>query len=197
MAQPATVLTLALRNGFHAAMEIVHSPSNRRLDLRRNERESILGASISGIAKQNKLIPLQIGGIEDHIHVLVGAPASPSKIAQLLKGGSSVWIHKQFPLLASFAWQDGYGGFTVSKPGLEEVMDYIRNQRKRHSRMADAIGVACRVWNDTAAHARVIAVLESRLRNGEPLEPRLLHELSVAYAASGNTLFARRVGIQD
>ncbi|MEW5978378.1 MAG: transposase [Acidobacteriota bacterium] len=78
--------------------------------------------------------PIQIGGIEDHVHVLVQAPATlaPSKIAQLLKGGSSLWMGTQFPEIRHFAWQDGYGAFTVSRSNLSDVGEYIRNQREHH-----------------------------------------------------------------
>src|SRR5205823_12192554 len=70
---------------------------------------------LGGIARANGMKPLKTGGIEDHIHMLVGAPPTmaPSKIAQLVKGGSSLWIHDTFPELAEFGWQDGYGAFTV------------------------------------------------------------------------------------
>ena len=89
---------------------------------------------LSGIAKENKMTPVKIGGIEDHIHALVGAPAtlSPSKIAQLLKGGSSKWIHQTFSNLRDFAWQDGYGGFSVSKSQIDGVANYIATQREHH-----------------------------------------------------------------
>jgi REP element-mobilizing transposase RayT len=77
---------------------------------------------------------IQIGGVEDHIHALVNASAtlSPSQIAQFLKGDSSKWIHEEFPTLRNFAWQDGYGGFTVSKSNLPDVVRYIQNQREHH-----------------------------------------------------------------
>jgi REP-associated tyrosine transposase len=77
---------------------------------------------------------LQVGGFDDHIHVLVMAPPilSPSQIAQYLKGDSSKWIHETLPELRDFAWQEGYGAFTVSKSNLESVAGYIRNQREHH-----------------------------------------------------------------
>ena len=77
---------------------------------------------------------LQVGGIEDHIHALVTAPStlSPSQIFQVLKGGSSKWIHLEFPDLKGFAWQDGYGAFTVSKSNIPAVIGYIQNQREHH-----------------------------------------------------------------
>jgi putative transposase len=89
---------------------------------------------IGGIARKQKITALQIGGLEDHIHALVVAPArlSPSEIAQYLKGDSSKWIHEEFQKLRGFEWQDGYGAFTVSKSQIPEVVNYIKNQRERH-----------------------------------------------------------------
>jgi len=100
------------------------------------EIEQRVWAYIGGIARKNKMMALQVGGVEDHIHALVMAPAtlSPSKITQLLKGDSSLWLHTEFSSLRDFAWQDGYGAFTVSKSSLPEVISYIQNQRRHHSK---------------------------------------------------------------
>jgi putative transposase len=80
------------------------------------------------------MTPLKNGGIEDHVHIVVGLPPTmaPSKAVQLLKGGSSLWIHETFPELAEFAWQDGYGAFTVSKSQLPDLITYVINQREHH-----------------------------------------------------------------
>lgn len=98
--------------------------------------EPRIWAYLGGIATKNRMKPIQIGGVDDHVHVLLGAPATfaPAKVAQLIKGGSSAWIHTEFPELKNFAWQDGYGAFTVSKSGLPKVKDYILNQRDHHQR---------------------------------------------------------------
>jgi REP element-mobilizing transposase RayT len=89
---------------------------------------------IGGIAKTHKMTALQVGGIEDHIHALVIAPPTfaPCEIAQILKGESSKWIHQEFATLRDFAWQDGYGAFTVSKSKIPDVRVYIENQREHH-----------------------------------------------------------------
>jgi putative transposase len=91
-------------------------------------------AYIGGIARAHKMTALQVGGVENHIHALVTAPATvaPAQIAQYLKGDSSKWIHDEFPNLRGVGWQDGYGGFTVSKSNLPEVVRYIQNQRDHH-----------------------------------------------------------------
>lgn len=95
---------------------IIFSTKNREKHISQKIEERVW-AYIGGVARAHKMTALQIGGVEDHIHALVTAPAtlSPSEIAQFLKGDSSKWIHEEFPALRHFAWQDGYGGFTVSK----------------------------------------------------------------------------------
>ena len=112
---------------------IVFSTKNRDR-LIAPEVEQRIWAYLGGIAKENKMKPLQIGGVEDHVHVLLGAPATlaPSKIAQSIKGGSTGWIHDTFPLMKGFGWQDGYGAFTVSKSNVPEVAVYIQGQREHH-----------------------------------------------------------------
>lgn len=98
--------------------------------------EQRVWAYIGGVARQHDMTALQVGGIEDHIHVLVLAPPvlSPSQIAQYVKGDSSKWIHETFPTLRHFAWQTGYGAFSVSKSGVSSVVGYIQNQRQHHAR---------------------------------------------------------------
>ena len=79
---------------------------------------------------------LQVGGIDNHVHALTSSPPvlSPSKIAQFLKGDSSHWIHREFQALNNFAWQDGYGVFTVCKSHAPKVIEYIKNQRVHHEK---------------------------------------------------------------
>jgi putative transposase len=112
---------------------IVFSTKNRELWIKPDVEQRIW-AYLGGIAKENKMKPLQIGGFDDHVHVLLGAPAvlAPAKIAQFIKGGSSAWIHETFPGMADFGWQDGYGAFTVSKSNVPSVIEYIQGQREHH-----------------------------------------------------------------
>jgi REP element-mobilizing transposase RayT len=100
------------------------------------EIEARVWAYIGGVARAHHMTALQVGGIDDHIHALIMAPPTlaPSQIAQYIKGDSSKWIHETFPVLHRFAWQEGYGAFTVSKSGLEAVVHYIQHQRTHHQR---------------------------------------------------------------
>jgi len=98
------------------------------------EIEDRIWSYLGGISRENKIAPLQIGGVDDHVHLLLGVPPTIaiSKVAQLMKGGSSAWIHDTFANLQRFAWQDGYGAFTVSKSSVPDVRTYILNQRDHH-----------------------------------------------------------------
>lgn len=89
---------------------------------------------MGGVARANETTALQIGGVDDHCHALIMASPTiaPSRIAQFLKADTSKWIHETFPSLAGFAWQGGYGAFTVSKSGIPNVVNYIRNQPDHH-----------------------------------------------------------------
>jgi putative transposase len=103
----------------------------------RRDIEDRVWQLVGGIARRHEMLALKVGGIEDHLHSLIWAPPkfAPSQIAQILKGESSKWIHEVFSRLKSFAWQDGYGAFSVSKSDIPEVIAYIENQREHHRKM--------------------------------------------------------------
>ena len=89
---------------------------------------------LGGIARENGMKALAIGGVADHVHVLISLPPpmSMSKAIQLLKGNSSKWIHETFPALRTFAWQEGYGAFSIGISGIEETRGYIQSQEEHH-----------------------------------------------------------------
>jgi putative transposase len=94
--------------------------------------EERLWGYLGGIAKQNQSTPVAIGGVEDHVHLLLGltANASVSTILQRIKGGSSVWAKDHLPGCTGFGWQDGYAAFSVSRSMVSGVEKYIREQRE-------------------------------------------------------------------
>ena len=111
----------------------VFSTKNREPVLFGETRER-LWAFMGGIARENKMKAQAIGGVADHIHLLIALPPalSISKAVQIIKGSSSLWIHQTFPKLRGFAWQEGYGAFTVSVSHLKETIAYINNQEEHH-----------------------------------------------------------------
>jgi len=96
--------------------------------------EKRLWQYMGGIAKKHDIIPYCIGGVEDHAHMLLFLPRtlSVAQTIKLIKRGSSFWVHSTFPILGNFAWQEGYGAFSVSYSNLEKVKQYIENQREHH-----------------------------------------------------------------
>lgn len=112
---------------------VVFSTRNREPWIAR-EYEARVWDYLGGVAKQNDIAPVKIGGVADHVHLALRIPQtlSVSDAVKAIKGGSSKWIHDTFPKLSGFGWQDGYGAFTVSKSRLPEVVDYIATQREHH-----------------------------------------------------------------
>jgi putative transposase len=111
----------------------VFSTKNRAPIIVENVRER-LWAFMGGIARENQMKARCIGGIMDHVHLLVSMPTTLSiaKGIQLIKGGSSVWVHETFPEAQNFAWQEGYGAFSVNVSHLDETISYIKNQEEHH-----------------------------------------------------------------
>jgi putative transposase len=89
---------------------------------------------MGGIAKQNGVFPKCVGGVADHVHLLLALPTTLAiaKAIQLIKTGSSGWIHQTFPTLRNFAWQQGYGAFTVGVSQVPETIQYIEQQQEHH-----------------------------------------------------------------
>jgi REP element-mobilizing transposase RayT len=112
---------------------VIFSTKNREPWIRQDIEQRVW-SYLGGIARENDMKALLVGGIENHVHLLLGIPAavSVSKALQLIKGGSSGWMKESFPGMGGFAWQDGYAAFTVSKSQLAEVETYIRGQREHH-----------------------------------------------------------------
>jgi len=82
---------------------------------------------LGGIARESRMMALVVGGVQDHVHILLSIPAtlSVAKSSQLLKGNSSEWIHDTFTEHWDFEWQEGYGAFSIGISGLEDTTKYI------------------------------------------------------------------------
>jgi REP element-mobilizing transposase RayT len=108
--------------------------TKRREPLLNSELRERLWPYLGGIAKENRMKALAIGGVADHVHMLVSLPPtiSAAKAVQLLKGNSSKWIHETFPHLRSFEWQEGYGAFSIGVSAVDATVSYIRNQDVHH-----------------------------------------------------------------
>jgi REP element-mobilizing transposase RayT len=95
---------------------------------------------LGGIARENGIPALAVGGAADHVHLLLSLPrtVSVAKAVQLLKSGSSKWIHDSFPGKGNFAWQEGYGAFSVGVSQRAATVRYIQAQAEHHQRISFA-----------------------------------------------------------
>jgi REP element-mobilizing transposase RayT len=116
-------------------MHVTFSTKNRSLAIT-SDLESRLWPYIGGIAKENKMKALAIGGTADHVHALLALPGMMSfaKAVQLIKGGSSKWVNDTFPRHQKFGWQEGYGAFSVSASQAPRTIAYINSQKEHHRR---------------------------------------------------------------
>ena len=101
---------------------------------RRNRYDASLYAYLGGLVKESKGVPIKINGTSDHVHMLISLPptVSVSDAMRFIKTNSSKWASKRFGV--PFAWQTGYGAFSVGKSQVSEVAKYIENQKKHHRR---------------------------------------------------------------
>jgi REP element-mobilizing transposase RayT len=93
-----------------------------------------LFAHLGGILREEGGIPLEINGMPDHVHILIKLRPD-SRLCDVLravKARSSFWVHKSSPALEQFAWQTGYGAFSVSQSQAEKVRRYIQKQQEHH-----------------------------------------------------------------
>jgi len=95
---------------------------------------SRLYAYLGGAIRDEGGTALAIGGVEDHIHILarLRQDKAVSAVIGAIKANSSGWIHREFPDLSAFAWQQGYAVFTVSKSQARHVKVYIAGQEEHH-----------------------------------------------------------------
>ena len=106
-----------------------------RLRLIQREWESRLHTYLGGIIKGLDAIPLEINGIEDHVHSLVRTKSKHriDYFLRDLKGESSLWVRKE--ITRTFEWQKGYGAFSVSPTAVDSVRRYIQGQKEHHRRI--------------------------------------------------------------
>ncbi len=117
-------------------MHIVFSTKNRTPDIT-PDMANRLHAYMATIVSNKFGFLLRIGGVENHVHLLVDMKPAVAAAIMLrdLKAGSSAWVHETFPQKRFFAWQAGYGIFSVSESGKDSVIEYINRQAEHHQRM--------------------------------------------------------------
>jgi len=94
-----------------------------------------LHAFLGGAIRQLGGVPEAVGGVQDHVHLLIGLRATHclADVVREIKSVSSRWVHEEMRS-AAFTWQEGYGALTVSASLRNEVRDYIARQEEHHRR---------------------------------------------------------------
>lgn len=107
-----------------------------RLPLITPEIEGRVYAALSEKCREHKCVPLAIGGIPDHVHILLQAhqTAAIATLVKELKGSTSHLVTHAVARGLPFRWQGAYGAFTVSAEGVPAVRSYIAAQKDHHSR---------------------------------------------------------------
>ena len=113
---------------YHLVFGTKNREPSIAIEWRKNLHDYLAG-TISGLGG----FPQGVGGVADHVHLLVGLRATHclADVMRDLKKASSLWVHKHIGL-QSFAWQEGYAAFTVSATAREGVQSYIANQEDHH-----------------------------------------------------------------
>ena len=96
--------------------------------------QSDLYSYIGGILRKRKHVLLAAGGVEDHVHLLIGMHQTQSiaDCVRDVKSNSSSWVHENYSRLKDFSWQTKYGAFSVSQSSVKDVTRYIENQHEHH-----------------------------------------------------------------
>ena len=115
---------------------VIFSTKDRR-PLIQPEWRSDLHAYLGGIIRELGGKATAINGPADHVHLLVSAPAalSVAEMVRVLKTNSARWINRECGGKKGFAWQTGYGAFSVSQSNVPAVVKYIQEQVEHHRRV--------------------------------------------------------------
>ena len=118
-------------------IHLVFSTKQRRPFLGDAQLQGELHSFLGGISKQLDCPPTRVGDATDHVHILarLGRTISQADWVKELKRVSTHWLKKERAGFADFAWQAGYGAFSVSQSNLADVERYILEQAKHHQRM--------------------------------------------------------------
>jgi len=112
----------------------VFSTKDRRPFLRDKSLREELHRYIGGILSRLECQTIIVGGVEDHVHLLcaLSRTCDAASMIKEVKRGSSLWLKTKSPDLADFAWQNGYGIFSIGFSQIETARDYISTQEEHH-----------------------------------------------------------------
>jgi len=116
---------------------LVWSTKNREPKINEEFQERLY-QYLGGTFRNTGAMCIEIGGMTDHLHILARIPPKIS-IANLVRDtkiASTKWLQENVLRYQSFAWQEGYGAFSVSRSNIDTVVSYIRNQHQHHTKQS-------------------------------------------------------------
>ena len=124
---------VAMSTFTNLLFHIIYSTKYRKPIIHPDWQSDLYGY-IGGIVRDQKGTLLKIGGVEDHVHLLVKlSPAiAISNVLRTIKSNSSKWINEREDVARKFEWQSGYAAFSVSESQAPSVLDYVANQVEHH-----------------------------------------------------------------
>jgi len=116
----------------------VFSTKDRRPFLRDKPLREELHRYLGGILANHDCQPIIIGGVEDHVHILstFSRTGTVAEMVKEIKRASSLWLKTKSPALRDFAWQNGYGIFSIGNSQVEAVRNYIAGQEDHHRKVS-------------------------------------------------------------
>ena len=119
-------------------VHIVFSTKDRRPFLRDLALREELHRYLGGILSQHDCQPIIVGGVEDHVHLLcaLSRTCAAAEMVKEIKRGSSLWLKTKTLDLSDFAWQTGYGIFSIGFSQIQTVREYIANQPEHHRKVS-------------------------------------------------------------
>ena len=124
------------RTFTHLVTHIVFSTKDREPFIA-SDISAEMYAYLGGLVRELRGKAHGVNGMADHVHMLIqlSPTIAPSDALRFIKANSSKWVRDKWPRRVSFAWQLGYGAFSVSKSSIPAVLDYIRNQEQHHRKV--------------------------------------------------------------
>ena len=118
-------------------IHLIFSTKNRQKRISA-DLQTKLWPYLAGIARNHGFEAIKVGGVEDHSHALLLLPPTIplAKAVQILKSCSSKWLNETNAAGRDFAWQEGYGAFSVSASQTEDVIRYIAGQAVHHAKQS-------------------------------------------------------------
>ena len=124
-----------IKSHFHVVFSTVVFSTKERRKIISEDVQPFLWSYIAGICRNQKMVSVAVGGVDDHVHLLFHLPATLtlSKAVAVVKANSSKWMNEHG---RKFAWQEGYSAFSANASNLERIALYIRGQKEHHRKMS-------------------------------------------------------------